>query len=154
MTPPTPQIRLLRACKFVDLDSYEHGCQANDRRLEVAHTEGTLYPDMVAVLTDLVRNPGTIDPGDIGIIDNNIYQDTKSGQTRTVVDNHKQGRYRATYDRQENPNGTVPSDETLDRWRRAELPHLNLARYEIKFELVHAGLTAQQVATLATCNSW
>lgn len=149
-----PQLRLITARKWVEADSFDHGCQLDSHPRALDHVEGRLYADAVAVLKDLVRNPGEITPDQVGVIDNNIYQDTKGGQTRTVVDRQAQGRYRATYDRHENANGTVPSEETLAKWKAGEIVTLTLARYEFEFELIFAGLTETQTAELAGATCW
>lgn len=154
MNPPKPQLRLLVARKWVDQDSYKRGCSAQDQPRDLDYVADRLYPDAVAVVKDLVRHPGDVQANQVGVIDNNIYQDTKGGQTRTVVDNHRRGRYRATYDRLETARGHVPDEATLARWKSGELPHLQLARYEFEFELVFAGLTEPEAAALAGATCW
>lgn len=153
-TQPTPRLRLLTASKYVEPDSYKHGCTGEVTHRDLAHSPGTLYPDAVAVIRDLVRHPGEVLPEHVGIMDNNLYVDVKGGGSRVVSDNQAKGRFRATYDRLETARGHVPDADTRKAWEHGIIPHLMLARYEFEFELVFAGLNEQQVATLAGCTCW
>jgi hypothetical protein len=89
----------------------------------------------------------------IGTIDNTIYCDTKSGETRVVDQRGDRGVHRVIFDRLENDRGGVPSAATRQEWERGERK-LYTGRYEIEFEILIAGLDEVDLSNLIGVNHW
>lgn len=149
------RFEVVSATRTQTVDSFTDGCDPNRSVLSECavnrdHKFRTIEEAFKKGVRPRMKQPFEI--SDIAIIDANSYIDridknTGARKAISVVENHKQGIYRATFNRLETPDGRYPTEEEIGLWKE-ENCSLYLVDHDLYFRMHICCLDEGQVADL------